>query len=233
MIYITLRFDDGTISQFDNGYIYMQKYDMPGTIFVIGNKIIPLVQNSLSLAISTPGYIPIPQLFEMQNAGWEIGYHSLTHDKNWIKNPYKYHNESNASQLNNMGFNVTSFALPYSAYNSDVIDHLTHIYNGIVGIPSKKGNSMHFIPDKKLFKSYTITNKMHFSHIAQRIEEAIALDEYLILLFHRISDNDHDHDNRWAIPFNRFKSIIDLLDQYQKSGLVCIRTLSDVINTMD
>lgn len=228
MIYVTLRFDDGTITQYTNAFKYMKEFNMPGSIYVIGSK--------LSEAGGT-SYIKIDQLLEMQEAGWEIGYHSWSHNKEWIDDPNTYHNETDKRALETSGIRITTFALPHSLYNKEVLNHLVYNdgkdrnYKGIIGIPSKMGNSMNIMPNNNLFRSYTITRSTKLNTIITRIVEAIEANEYLILLFHRIErTSDVDGVGQWSMPLKRFNKVIKALDSFQKQGLVQVLTLDNAID---
>src|SRR5207253_880261 len=166
MIYITLRFDDGTISQYTNAFQYMSKYNMPGSVYVIGEK------------VGLTGYINLESLLIMQNAGWEIGYHSLTHDRNWINIDHRFQRETDSSRLKNAGLHIRTFALPHSVSNEKVISHLGQPYEGIAGAPSHLGNSMKKMPPRNLFKCITITSSTPVATVNDRIQRAIKANEY-------------------------------------------------------
>lgn len=216
MIYITLRFDDGTISQYTHAFKYMKEFNMPGTIYVIGSK------------LTTQSYVKIQNCIEMQDCGWEIGYHSWSHNKDWIDDPKTYYKETDVNSLLSKGLRIETFSLPYSVHNREVISYLSN-YKGIVGIPTHVGNSMNRIPDNKLFTSYTITNSTKYKTILDRIMQAIEANEYLILLFHKI-EKSVEKTNLWSIPLKRFKKIIRALDALQKRGLVQVLTFSNAID---
>ena len=173
MIFITLRFDDGTICQYETAYKTMKKYKLTGSVFVIGSR------------LWSKYYISVPQLLEMQKNGWEIGYHSWNHNNKWILDESEYKKQTDCKTLKEQGLKITSFCFPHSAYNRRVIHYLRKEtdYKVLVGIPSKSADFMHGpIPDNNMYKSFSINPYTTWKIIEDRINEAIHNNEYLIFM---------------------------------------------------
>jgi peptidoglycan/xylan/chitin deacetylase (PgdA/CDA1 family) len=209
MAYLTLRFDDGTMGQYTNAFNIMRKYDMVGSIFVIGNR--------FREDHKSESYIQLPELLEMQEAGWEIGYHSWSHDWKWVNLPNEFAKQSDCSFLKEKGLKISSFCFPYGLYTEDSIKYIANRYKALVGKASKDGDSINHLPSQNLFKSFSIKPDTPISKIEDRIRLAIINKEYLILMFHRIEPE--------FISNQKFSSILTMINQYRISKKIKILTL--------
>lgn len=221
MIYVTLRFDDGTICQYNHAYKTMKKYGLKGSIFVIGSR------------LWSKSYISVPQLLEMQNYGWEIGYHSWSHNNRWIQDEKQYEKETNCKSLIDQGLKITSFCFPHSAYNRRIINYLRKKteYKTLIGIPSKDADSMHGpIPENNMYKSFSVNPFTPFPKVEARIYEAIDNDEYLILMIHKVSP-DATID-KGQIDLIYFEKICKLLKDLQDTGAISVITLRNAHKTL-
>ncbi|MBW1938543.1 MAG: polysaccharide deacetylase family protein [Deltaproteobacteria bacterium] len=66
---LTFTFDDGSRSTYATAYPIMKKYNKTGVVYVISRRVADYYDN----------YIHADQLREMQDDGWEIGSHSVSH----------------------------------------------------------------------------------------------------------------------------------------------------------
>lgn len=64
---IVLTFDDGYLDNYLYAFPVLRRYGLRATFFIIAER------------VGQPGYMTWPQIIEMQNAGMEIGAHTLTH----------------------------------------------------------------------------------------------------------------------------------------------------------
>ena len=81
---LTYSFDDGHISVYSKAYPILANYGQVGTANVISNTV--------RMGTWHPNFVDSAQLFEMQNAGWEICSHSKTHP-HFSKIPQTYNDE--------------------------------------------------------------------------------------------------------------------------------------------
>lgn len=105
---VSLTFDDGLISVFENAYPLMKKYNVVGNVAVIINK------------IGTPSYMGMNHLKELQDNGWSIVSHTMNHPDLRNLNEKELDYELGESRLflkdNNFnGFNA--FVVPFHYYN--------------------------------------------------------------------------------------------------------------------
>lgn len=223
MILISLRFDDGTISQYTEAFEYMRKYKMPGTIYIIGKHIQKMEKyHKQSRGSYRPGYLNLKKVREMQSTGWEIGYHSWSHDKNWIDRE-DYEREIDSTLLEKNGIRVSTFALPHSVYNNKVLRTLGKKYRGIVGIPANYNfNSMQKIHDNKLLYSYTVTMKTTLDDLNTALKHCIEHEKYPIFLFHKIEKEPSSH---WSFSVDLFQKFIEILHTLEKLHILKVVTI--------
>lgn len=216
MIFVTLRFDDGTICQYNHAYKTMQKYGLKGSVFVIGSR------------LWSKYYISVPQLLEMQKHGWEVGYHSWSHNNRWILNEDEYEKQTDCKALKDQGLHLTSFCFPHSAYNRRVIDYLRKKtdYKTLIGIPSKDADPMRGPrPADNMYKSFSVNPFTTWDKLEKRIDEAVDNDEYLILMIHKISPNPTEKEGQIHLKF--FEKLLKYLKKLQDMGELKILPLRD------
>jgi peptidoglycan/xylan/chitin deacetylase (PgdA/CDA1 family) len=124
---VILTFDDGYISVYENATPILDQYNYIGVAGV--------VTNSIDKVSSKPpewgGYMTWSQLRNLQNKGWEIVSHSISHSCDLSGDPcsgslktlnetlYRAElNDSNADIKKNLGRNATSFIFPYNSANA-------------------------------------------------------------------------------------------------------------------
>ena len=107
---VTIAFDDGWNSQFNNSFPLMQEHGFVGTYYIITSF------------IGTGDYMNMSDLHALQNAGNEIGSHTVDHQDLTYLTDAQINYECNASQqlLRANGFPATDFAYPDGDSNSHV-----------------------------------------------------------------------------------------------------------------
>jgi peptidoglycan/xylan/chitin deacetylase (PgdA/CDA1 family) len=106
---VSLNFDDGTEDQYTTAFPMLQSLNMHGTFFIISGY-----ANNLS------GYMTLPQLQALYNAGNEIGGHTVLHPYLTQVSTDEATREicDSRDTLLNWGFPVTDFDYPHSASNA-------------------------------------------------------------------------------------------------------------------
>ena len=108
---ICLSFDDGHASDCELVLPLLQKYNMQATFFITPNL------------VGKKGYISWNQVRMLQDAGMEIGSHSLSHPYMTTLSTQQLFTELKQSKdqiEQNIGKEIKSFAYPYGDYNKDV-----------------------------------------------------------------------------------------------------------------
>lgn len=110
---IIITFDDGVISQYENAFPILKKYDMTATFFIFSNPI-----------GRSKNYMTWEQLVALDQAGMEIGGHGWYHlywdrisafelDREIIQNKQKLEEK--------LGHEISTVAYPFGSYNDEVI----------------------------------------------------------------------------------------------------------------
>ncbi len=107
---VTIAFDDGIDTQFENAFPVMQEHGFNGTFYIITSL------------IGTDGYMNMSDLHALQGNGSEIGSHTVDHQEMTSLTDEQVNYEFNASQqcLQANGFSATDFAYPYGGSNPHV-----------------------------------------------------------------------------------------------------------------
>jgi peptidoglycan/xylan/chitin deacetylase (PgdA/CDA1 family) len=105
---VSIVFDDGVISQFNNAFPLMQQHGFSGTYYIISDK------------VGTANYMTISDLQALQNAGSEIASHSVDHQAFTYLTDTQINNQCNISQrfLRENGLVAVNFAYPSGYANS-------------------------------------------------------------------------------------------------------------------
>jgi peptidoglycan/xylan/chitin deacetylase (PgdA/CDA1 family)/archaellum component FlaF (FlaF/FlaG flagellin family) len=106
---ISLTFDDSDADQYANAFPILQQYGMHGTFYVITGYI----------GVNS-GYMTLPQLHDLANAGNEIAAHTVLHPDLTQLSTDEVTRQlcQSRNTLLNWGFSPTSFAYPYGSFNS-------------------------------------------------------------------------------------------------------------------
>lgn len=106
---VSITIDDGTADQVVASNI-LSRYGMRGTFYIISG------------VIGTPGYLTRAQLETLKAAGHEIGGHTVSHpDLTAIPlDEARRQVCADRATLSDWGYQTTSFAYPYTAYNADI-----------------------------------------------------------------------------------------------------------------
>jgi peptidoglycan/xylan/chitin deacetylase (PgdA/CDA1 family) len=106
---ISLTFDDSDEDQYTNAFPILQQYGYTGTFFTITGYI----------GVNS-GYMTVPQLKALYNAGNEIAGHTVLHENLLQVNTAEATREicQSRNTLLSWGFPATGFAYPYGAFNS-------------------------------------------------------------------------------------------------------------------
>jgi polysaccharide deacetylase/Big-like domain-containing protein len=108
---VSLTFDDGVADQYTNALPILQQYGMHATFYIVSGYI----------GVNS-GYMTLPQVQALYNAGNEIAGHTVLHPYLTQLTPDEATREicQGRNTLLNWGFPVTDFAYPYSDYNAAV-----------------------------------------------------------------------------------------------------------------
>jgi len=110
-----MNFDDGIQNQYDNVICKLNEHKVPATYYIAIDNI---GKNNY--------YMSMDLLYKLKEIGHDIEAHTLNHAR-LSDLTYEEQEEQiigSKNKLKELGFNITTFAYPYGAYNDDTIDIL-------------------------------------------------------------------------------------------------------------
>ncbi|MBX4212119.1 polysaccharide deacetylase family protein [Candidatus Pacearchaeota archaeon] len=110
---VIIYFDDGWRSVYDNAYPIMQQYGFKGTEAVVSNY-----ANGVQ---GGPSYMHWPELKQLQDSGWEMTSHGMSHTDMLTFSESDFRKQLIASKQNitqHLGKTPTSFVFPFHRSNS-------------------------------------------------------------------------------------------------------------------
>jgi peptidoglycan/xylan/chitin deacetylase (PgdA/CDA1 family) len=220
---VSITFDDGQATQY-SVFPVLRSHAMPATFYV----------NS-GMVGSSGFYMRWQQLYELANAGNEIGGHTSHHavlsqvtEETAIKEIC-----GDRQRLIQEGFApVTSFAYPTAAVRRSNSAVRSCGYSSARGVGQTAGQFWENMPPADPYKLRT-PEEARIGTTAQEIERTVTNAEqqngthWVILVFHGICDSSCTSQE--STTSSRFKQIVRWLDAQRSAGKVTVRTVGDVI----
>ncbi|MCA9389901.1 polysaccharide deacetylase family protein [candidate division WWE3 bacterium] len=197
---ISLTFDDGLTSQYENALPILADRNIPATSFIITNL------------VGSSGYMNWSQVKSLQDTyGWEVGSHSKTHPELPLLSNSQIRKEiaQSATQLANHGIQATSFATPYGAYDNRVLVEASKYYNVHRGFWDRDDlNTWPF--NKTVLMVQSVESSTTLAQVYSWIDQAIAQNKWLILVFHEIQP-ELLPDYEYTTTIDDFEAIADYI----------------------
>jgi peptidoglycan/xylan/chitin deacetylase (PgdA/CDA1 family) len=197
---VTLRFDDGWVSQYQNAVPKMLNAGVKGTFFLISQQMADQ---------GFPGFISIANAKDLYNKGFEIGAHTRTHPFLTTLSTAEQQDEILGGRNDMLSWGgvgtVTSFAYPYGDYNQDTISIVKN--SGFADAAATLSGNVTPTSDKYELQNEEPVANTTFAQIQSWIDDAIANKQWLILTFHQIDTNGA----QFSITPQMFNSIVDYL----------------------
>jgi len=191
---VSLTFDDSVLDQYTNALPALEAHNMHGTFYTISGYI-----------GVNPAYMTLPDLQAVYNAGNEIGGHTGLHPYLTQVSTDEATREICQSRdtLLNWGFPVTSFAYPYSDYNSTVEGIVQHCGYNAARIDSDLNgpdgcsgcDAAESIPPADAYAIRTadsVKDNWSLSDLENLVTNAEKEGGWMPITFHHICDNDCD-----------------------------------------
>lgn len=182
---VSLTFDDGWLSAYQNGYPLLDKYGIKGTEYIISGSVNDTVD----------GYITSAQMLDLQTRGHEIEDHTKTHVDLTTVNSTQLTDEivNSKSDLLAMGVNpITSFDYPYGAYSTAVEQVIQNA--GYLGARTSDAGYVQKTDNPYLLKAMTIINTTSVADIESWIASAATNKTWLILVIHQVDNLGNTYD---------------------------------------
>ena len=169
--------------------------------------------------INGKGYLTVPQLMELQNAGWEILSHTESHPnlKTLSESQIEAELSKSKATLESMGLTVKNLVYPYNKTNETVKKIAEKYYRS-----GRDGGSMlnQHILDRYELKSYSI--KHNLSKMKSYIDNAHSEKKWLIFYHHRIDAKIKisDKNGNFMLGENLFFQPSGAKGKYTAKGIV-------------
>lgn len=211
---LTLAFDDGLESQYDIAFKKMQDYGYKGNLFILANQTGFLEDRKL---------MNFEQAREMQDYGWEIGSHGMSHTFLNEKN-LNYQLVQSKEVLSSKGFVINSFSCPYGCNES--IKELRKIgeenYKVVLSLDWGE-NDLNSYNTKRL-NSKWVNNINTPEEICKWIEDAKKNNKWLILRFHGIDESENPN-HHYDISLENFEKVLKCINDSK----IEVKTIKEVL----
>jgi peptidoglycan/xylan/chitin deacetylase (PgdA/CDA1 family) len=189
---VSINFDDGYQSMYDNGLPILDAAGLKSTQYIITQQ------------VGTDSYVTLDEVMQMYNNGHEIGVHTRTHpDLTTLTTPQMTDEIVGAKQdIISWGIMPTTLAYPYGAYNPAVEAVVQSAglrgardsdlgYNSS-GLGLTFGGPLYHdtLPLVLWSEAAEMDMNTTLSDITSEIDYATANNLWLIILFHRVDETD-------------------------------------------
>ncbi|MBI2610139.1 polysaccharide deacetylase family protein [Candidatus Giovannonibacteria bacterium] len=198
--YISLNFDDGWLSTFQNAIPILDSAGFKSTQFIVTGRMNP----------QFPAYVQPDQVLQMQSSGHEIGAHGRTHDSLTLMSPAEAEQQIAGSRSDLLQIGVTPanfFSYPFGDYN-DAVKQIVRDA-GFKGARSSDGGMNLKNSDPYALKRQSVTSATTLGQMESYVSEAISQKAWSIIVFHEINDSRRQYSTSPAI----FSQFVDYLKQ--------------------
>lgn len=197
---VTLTFDDANASQYRYVYPLLQAAGQKGVIYV-PTGLVPQTD-----------YISWNNLLYLQNQGWEIGGHTVTHAELPTLSLSSVKTEVNqcSADLMSHGLNAANFATPFGAYSPAVIAEIAKTYDSQRGFHDLGYNAWPY--NKYFLHIKYVTNKTTLAEAKTWVDEALAGNHWLIISFHEVLPVV-EPDDEYTWDTSTFTSFVAYINQ--------------------
>ena len=197
---VTLTLDDGNPSQYERAVPILRAAGQTATFYI----------NSGWLGESQ-WYMTWDQVIDLHKSGFEIAAHTLTHAELPPLTQAQINTEVNQDYANFVAHGIipTNFAVPFGAYDNKTTATVAKRYNSLRGFQNQ---GLNFWPYNKyiLYVRY-ITNQTSVDQVKAWVDEAVAQDGWLILVFHEFYPVV-DPTDEYSWETSRFQALINYLN---------------------
>jgi peptidoglycan/xylan/chitin deacetylase (PgdA/CDA1 family) len=192
---MTLNFDDGHESVYEVALPLLESKGLVATAYVVPTW------------IGQMWYMEWSGVQALQDAGWDIGSHSLTHPvlPDVDDSTLNYELNQSRIELQSRGLAAVHFGLPYNAHDQRVIDAVKLYYES-----ARIGDGLNpRVEQADLYElfSYVSLSWRAFSFYRAHIDSAIAVGGWYILNNHIVVNNCFD--SVWCIDTQMLEDVID------------------------
>jgi hypothetical protein len=210
---MTLTFDDGQKTVLTDAVPLLASYGVTATAYIVPSW----------TYLDPDDYMTWDDIGLLQDAGWDIGSHSMTHPKLTEVDPFDLVWEVSQSQieLRSRGFPARNFSLPHEAYDDNVLDVVRQYYKSC---KTDKGiNPGIKDTDPFMIKSQTSQSWRPFDFYQAHIDSVLETHGWYVLNNHILTD---DCDGMsWCVQAERIAQVIE----YARSNRVKVANIEEVM----
>lgn len=215
---LTFTFDDSNDRIFKNALPILNQHNFPAVEYA---------ENAL-LDSGEDWVMTWDQISDLQNQyNWEIGSHSINHPNLTTVTPEQLENEvvGSLNSFRSHGLAVNSFSTPYGAFNNTVIKKISQHYTthraawGGPNVWSPIYNDYQLVV-------YEVKHDISVETVMTWIDDAVAHNQWLILLLHDIVDGTA---TEYTYNKDDFKKVVD----YAASRPIKVVTMSQGLKLSD
>ena len=187
---ISFTFDDGLTSSINSAAPVLAEYGYTGTNYVITNCVGMTTIPNKCPADSDMSYMTWSQIKTLRDSyGWEIGSHGVSHKEMSGLTAKKLEAEvaNSKAALVAQGINPKAFATPYGDYDSKVMAAIAKYYSSHRGFADTGYNTWPYTD--YLLRVQQVQYGVSVDTVRSYIDDAIANNTWLILVFHEVRDN--------------------------------------------
>ena len=227
---VTLTFDDGWKSIFDNAIPVLNAAGLKSTQYIYSNAM---------NQVHGPVYMDVEDIQAMYAAGHDIGAHSRTHEVDLSHaSPTVLHDEVFVSLQDLLALtpavgSLDSFAYPFGGYNETVINEVDDYFKGARTV--EPGYNFTDTNPYQL-KIQHVTNLTTVQDVQGWIDTAVGNKTWLILMFHEIV-NDYPNACEGGGTTNDFTecsttTLLSSITDYLVQNTVKVVTMSQGLNEL-
>ena len=221
---ITLVYDDGFKSDFDNALPLHLEFNLQAGFAIIATRTLNKRYHQ--------GYMEPWQVAEAANQGVEICSHSYTHPHLTEENDQRLDFELRMSQkeLQNItGREVTSFCVPFSNADARVISAAEKYYE-TVRVKGKKFTPVAHKDDDHLVYSFGLTKDSTFQEVKDVIDKAVADKAWVTLMLHGVVPQRYPEQREYEIDKGLLREILGYIKGIGEDKLMSInlRDIHDI-----
>ncbi len=209
---LSITFDDGSASQAQIPIPILAQAGLTATYYINSGL------------VGTQDYMNWQQLTTLARAGNEIGGHTAHHIELPTVSQAELTAEVNQDRaaLAAHGLHVTDFATPFGAYDNNTIATVAKVYNSHRAFANQGLNLWPY--NKYLLNVHYVTNTTSVAQAKAWVDEAVAQDGYLVLVFHEVLNTvDPTDDYSWQTE--NFKDLVS----YIKTKGIPVKTVAQAL----
>lgn len=197
--FVSINFDDGYESAYQNGLPILDKAGLKSTLFVITHQ------------LNHKDFLTTQQLLALQAKGHEIGVHTQTHPFLSKLNVDQQRQEILGAfdDLVALGIHPAFLAYPYGDYNSISVSIARSTF---IGSRTVNQGFVDKTSDPQTLNAFTVESTAYhiycFNDIAALINQAVVNGKWMIIVFHRV---DNDRGDGISVPHQTIQQIANFL----------------------